>query len=380
MRPFLFNTTNKQIEIITMNIESIFNNNRKDITYISGNTSRVSVLVENLSYQFERQLGSNVIHCVGTDCNFEISADQTTRLDQEFIVNSECRTIRTELLTEFKSNCIKCLRRDRRYDDAKPGDRTLTSKEVVLKFIEYGCNHILGNFYFVAHLADCCGIAHTGYNAYSEMDTIAACNKINRFPLTFESVRKTLNVSDVWLDYALRKVESKHGYEELRTTLVRGKVYNTAPLELFSPKIVDIIRSTPIDAPDSSLKYVDAEKMCDYVGIELWNKCSLNRLGIHPSKRKRGYYILADGDDRNKIITDFCYTVDDILDAVHVSAAKFYSILRSGVVSPQNTILANGTTRRRRFNAAGRAEIIAAVTASRIRESLDRFESAGVFY
>lgn len=363
-----------------MSLEIIFNNNRNDITYISGNTSRVSVLVEDLSYQFERQLGSNVIHCVGTDCNFEISADQTTRLDREFIVNSECRTIRTELLTEFKGNCFKCLRRKRPYDDVKPGDRTLTAKEVVLKFIEYGCNHILGHFYFVAHLADCCGIAHTGYNSYSEMDTIAACNKINRFPLTFESVRKTLNVSAVWLDYALRKVEIEHGNEGLRTTLIRGKVYNTSPLELFSPRIVDIIRSTSIDAPDSSIKYVGAAKMCDYVGIEGWNKCSLNRIGIHPSKRKRGYYILADGDARNKIITDFCYTVDSIASATHVSAAKVYAILNSGAVSPQNTVLSQGTTKRRRFNAAGMAEIVAAITASRIQDSLDGVDNTDTFY
>ena len=365
---------------MSTNIEITFNNNRNDICFIDGTTSRVSVVSEGVSYQFERQLGSNVISFVGSNYSFQIPQSQVVQLDRELIINSECRTTRTEMLTEFKKVVIKGLRRKRPYDARKEGDNDLTAAEVVQKFVEYGCNHIFGHFYFVAHMADCCNIAHVGYNAYSEADTIAACNKINRFPLTFESVRKTLNVSAAWLDYALRKVESEHENEGLRTTLMRGKVYNTSPLELFSPRIVDIIRSTSIDAPDSSIKYVGAEKMCDYVGIEGWNKCSLNRIGIHPSKRKRGYYILADGDARNKIITDFCYTVDDITSATHVSDAKVYSILNSGAVSPQNTVLSQGTTKRRRFNAAGMAEIVAAITSSRIQDSLDGVDSTDMFY
>jgi hypothetical protein len=358
-----------------------FNNNRNDVVYINGTTSRVSVLVEGISYQFERELGSNVINCVGNDCSFEIPQSQVVQLDREIIINSECRTTRTEMLTEFKKVIIRGLRRKRPYDVRKEGDKDLTAEEVKQKFVEYGCDHIFGLFYFVAHMADCCGIAHVGYNAYSESDTIAACNKINRFPLTFESVRKTLNVSKAWLDYALRKIEADYGWDGIRTTLVKGNVYNTTPIELFSPRVIDFIKATRIDADPDTIKYVSAQMMCDYIGKErAAHYAALANVGIYPSKRERAYYILADGADRNKLLNTFCYTMHDMVESAGVSELTIRNWIKSGAVSAENTTLVQGATYQRRFNEAGMAEIIAKAVASSINDIIDQVPGADSFY
>lgn len=363
------------------NIEITFNNNRNDICFIDGTTSRVSVVSEGISYQFERQLGSNVISFVGSNYSFEIPQSQVVQLDRELIINSECRTTRTEMLTEFKKVVIRGLRRKRPYDVRKEGDKDLTAEEVEKKFVEYGCNHIFGHFYFVAHMADCCGIAHVGYNAYSEADTIAACNKINRFPLTFESVRKTLNVSKAWLDYALRKVEAEYGWDGIRTTLVKGNVYNTTPIELFSPRVIDFIKATRIDVDPDTIKYVSMQKIGEYVGKERWATYgSLASLGIYPSKRKRSYYILADGAERNKLITEFCYTMNDVVDEAGVTEPTIRNWIKDGVVSAENTKLIQGATFQRRFNEAGVAEIMAKVVASSVDEIINQVPGADSFY
>ena len=363
------------------NIEITFNNNRNDICFIDGTTSRVSVMDEGISYQFERQLGSNVISFVGSNYSFEIPQSQVVQLDRELIVNSECRTTRTEMLTEFKNVVIRGLRRKRPYDVRKEGDKDLTASEVVQKFVEYGCNHIFGHFYFVAHMADCCNIAHVGYNAYSEADTIAACNKINRFPLTFESVRKTLNVSKAWLDYALRKVEADYGWDGIRTTLVKGNVYNTTPIELFSPRVIDFIKATRIDADPDTIKYVSAQKMCDYIGKErAAHYAALASVGIYPSKRERACYILADGEERNKLLNTFCYTMRDMVESAGVSELTIRNWIKSGAVSAENTTLVQGATFQRRFNGAGMAEIIAKAVASSIDDIIDQVPGADSFY
>lgn len=363
------------------NIEITFNNNHNDICYIDGTTSRVSVVSEGVSYQFERQLGSNVISFVGSNYSFEIPQSQVVQLDRELIINSECRTTRTEMLTEFKNVVIRGLRRKRPYDARKEGDKDLTAAEVVQKFVEYGCNHIFGHFYFVAHMADCCNIAHVGYNAYSEADTIAACNKINRFPLTFESVRKTLNVSKAWLDYALRKVEADYGWDGIRTTLVKGNVYNTTPIELFSPRVIDFIKATRIDADPDTIKYVSAQYMCDYIGKErAAHYNALASVGIYPSKRERAHYILADGAERNKILTEFCYTMNDVIDEFGVTEPTIRSWIKSGAVSAENTTLVQGATFQRRFNEAGLAEIMVKVVASSIDEVIANTPGAESFY
>lgn len=365
------------------NIEITFNNNRNDICFIDGTTSRVSVMDEGISYQFERQLGSNVISFVGSGSNysFEIPQSQVVQLDRELIINSECRTTRTEMLTEFKKVVIRGLRRKRPYDVRKEGDKDLTAEEVKKKFVEYGCNHIFGHFYFVAHMADCCGIAHVGYNAYSEADTIAACNKINRFPLTFESVRKTLNVSKAWLDYALRKIEADHGWDGIRTTLVKGNVYNTTPIELFSPRVIDFIKATRIDVDPDNIKYVSAQKMCNYIGKErAAHYGALASVGIYPSKRERACYILADGEDRNKLLNTFCYTMHDMVEGAGVSELTIRNWIKSGAVSAENTTLVQGATFQRRFNEAGMAEIIAKAVASSINDIIDQVPGADSFY
>lgn len=366
---------------MSTNIEITFNNNRNDICFIDGTTSRVSVMDEGISYQFERQLGSNVISFVGSNYSFEIPQSQVVQLDRELIVNSECRTTRTEMLTEFKKVVIRGLRRKRPYDVRKEGDKDLTAEEVSKKFVEYGCNHIFGLFYFVAHMADCCNIAHVGYNAYSEADTIAACNKINRFPLTFESVRKTLNVSKAWLDYALRKVEAEYGWDGIRTTLVKGNVYNTTPIELFSPRVIDLIKATRIDADPNTIKYVSAQYMCDYIGKErAANYSTLANVGIYPSKRERACYILADGADRNKLLNTFCYTMHDMVESAGVSELTIRNWIKSGAVSAENTTLVQGATFQRRFNEAGMAEIIAKAVASSIDDIIAQVPGADSFY
>lgn len=366
---------------MSTNIEITFNNNRNDICFIDGTTSRVSVMDEGISYQFERQLGSNVINFVGSNYSFEIPQSQVVQLDRELIVNSECRVTRTEMLTEFKKVIIRGLRRKRPYDVRKEGDKDLTAEEVKKKFVEYGCNHIFGLFYFVAHMADCCGIAHVGYNAYSEADTIAACNKINRFPLTFESVRKTLNVSKAWLDYALRKVEAYYGWDGIRTTLVKGNVYSTTPVELFSPCVIDFIKATRIDADPDTIKYVSRQKMGEYIGKERWTTYgALASVGIYPSRRKRSYYILADGAERNKLLTEFCYTMNDVITEAGVTEPTIRNWIKDGVVSAENTKLVKGATFQRRFNEAGAAEIMAKVVASSVEEIINQIPGADSFY
>lgn len=363
------------------NIEITFNNNRNDICFIDGTTSRVSVMDEGVSYQFERQLGSNVISFVGSNYSFEIPQSQVVQLDRELIINSECRTTRTEMLTEFKKVVIRGLRRKRPYDVRKEGDKDLTAEEVSKKFVEYGCNHLFGLFYFVAHMADCCGIAHVGYNAYSEADTIAACNKINRFPLTFESVRKTLNVNKAWLDLALRKVEATYGWDGIRTTLVRGNVYNTTPIELFSPRVLDLIKEIRIDNSPETIKYVSAQQMCDYIGKErAAHNSALANVGIYPSKRERACYILADGEDRNKLLNTFCYTMRDMVEGSGVSELTIRNWIKSGAVSAENTTLVQGATFQRRFNEAGMAEIIAKAVASSVNDIIDQVPGADSFY
>lgn len=366
---------------MSTNIEITFNNNRNDICFIAGTTSRVSVMDEGISYQFERQLGSNVINFVGSNYSFEIPQSQVIQLDREIIINSECRTTRTEMLTEFKKVIIRGLRRKRPYDVRKEGDKDLTAEEVKKKFVEYGCDHIFGLFYFVAHMADCCGIAHVGYNAYSEADTIAACNKINRFPLTFESVRKTLNVSKAWLDFALRKVEVEFGWDGIRTTLVKGNVYNTTPIELFSPRVIDLIKQIRIDNSPETIKYVSVQKMCDYIGKErAAHYSALASVGIYPSKRERACYILADGEDRHKLLNTFCYTMKDIIEGAGVSELTIRNWIKNGAVSAENTTLVQGATFQRRFNEAGMAEIIAKAVASSVSDIIDQVPGADSFY
>lgn len=361
-------------------LKNIFSNNRNDVNYINGTTSRVSVLVEDISYQFERKLGSNVINVVGSnDCAFEISQDQVVRLDQEFIINSECRTVRTERLCEFKKVSMRFAKRTRPYDERRLGDEDITSEEVVRIFKDMDCDHILGNFFFVAHLADCIGIAHVGYNAYSKQDTLAACRTISAFPLTFASVRKTLNVSSAWLDVALRKLESNPDYGMYRTTLIRGDVYKTRPLELFAPKIIDMLRTVDINYPAETIRYVSPKEMIEFIGSDAPSN-NLWRLGINPSKRRRGQYLLCDGLDRNRAINEFPYTLQDIADTTKASISLLYKLINEGVVNEKDTQLVSGASQRRRFNEAAMADLVAGVATRKLRTRVKDADYYGVFY
>lgn len=323
-----------------MSLELIFRNNRNEVININGTTSRVSVTTEGMTYQFERELGSNVVKCVGSNNSFEITPDRVLTMDQDFIIHSECRSSYLPRRTEFQSVGIPFRKRKRAYDMKKLADKEITSKDVERIFSDLDCDHLFGNFHFVAHMADCLGIAHTGMNSYSEEDTIRACCRIAEYPLTFEALKKSLNVSDAYLDMALRKLDRQESTDSLKICLKFSKVYNSRPIELFSPKILDKLREITIDAAPDTIRYVTAKDMATLLRLRYSTDgntgTTLARLGIRPSKRVRGRYILAEAQSMLDFLSEYKYSVIDIQNALGISHGAVHNYIRDGII-PKDT-------------------------------------------
>lgn len=354
-----------------MNTQIIFNNNRNSINFIADTTSRVSVLVEDISYQFERQFGSNVIKCVGSNNSFEISTEQVNRLDQEFIVANECRTTRITKLTEFANTVVRCTKRKRPYDVLKEGDKEITSREVIELFRKLNCDHVFGNFYFTAHLADSLRIAHTGWNKYSENDTYAACIRIKNNPMTFEDVQKTLNVSKAHLDYALRKIELTTDLDEYRVTYSRGDIYPTPSFEMFSTKIIDLLMECSVDVAAEDLVYITLDEMCELVSLDakdvFTKRAGLYKRGIRPSKRQRGNYLRVDGIATAEALNKFPYTADEVAAAAGITRAALCYYESTGIIPAESIQIVPGATFRKRYNADAMAKAVAKAQLGRSR-------------
>lgn len=337
-----------------MSLELIFRNNRNEVININGTTSRVSVTTEGMTYQFERELGSNVVKCVGSNNSFEITPDRVLSMDQEFIIHSECRASYLPRHTEFQSVGIPFRKRKRAYDMKKLADREITSKDVERIFTELDCDHLFGHFHFVAHMADCLGIAHTGMNSYSEEDTIRACCRIAEYPLTFEALKKSLNVSDAYLDMALRKLDRQESIDSLRISLKYSKVYNSRPLELFAPKILDKLRELTIDAAPETIRYVTAKDMADILGLRYSTAGNVGRtmarLGIRPSRRNAGSYILAEAQHMLDLLTQYKYSVADIQKALGISHGAVQNYIRDGIIPKETYKVVPGMHTRYHFN------------------------------